>query len=348
MEPLEIDGSYGEGGGQILRTAIAFSIIQRRPVRVSRIRAGRENPGLRRQHTSALRILQEVSGGRLEGAKLGSSSITFSPGVLESSSIKIDMETAASITLVLQAVVPAVSLSGSSLELQLIGGTDVPWSPTWDYFEGLLVPALGAIGVKCRVEAPKRGYYPKGGGLVRASIEPCRSLDGLDLIRREANPGALIRSRCGRLPSHVAERQCSSSRAYLESHRISLQGASVSQELSDSPGSSILVSSLQPNLFLGSDSIGAIGKSAESVGREAAATFVPAYRSGACIDAHLADTLAPLLSLASSQSRLLVPEITEHLKTSLYVAQLFTGCAYGFSTHENAWLVTIDPRKHNL
>src|SRR5712691_10723149 len=152
MEPLEIDGSYGEGGGQILRTAVAFSIILGMPIRVSRIREGRENPGLRQQHVSVLRILREVCDGRLEGADLGSSTITFSPGVVEAMSMKTDLRTAASITVVLQAVVPAASLSGSSLEIRLDGGTDVPWSPTLDYFAIVVVPALRLMGVGCRLE----------------------------------------------------------------------------------------------------------------------------------------------------------------------------------------------------
>src|SRR3989442_11958203 len=119
MELLEIDGSFGEGGGQILRTAVAFSIILGRPVRVTKVRAGRNNPGLRPQHASALKILREVCGGRLEGGEVGSTTVTFYPGVVEASSMKVDMGTAASITLVLQAVVPATSPSGTSLEADL-------------------------------------------------------------------------------------------------------------------------------------------------------------------------------------------------------------------------------------
>ena len=109
MELLEIDGSYGEGGGQILRTAVAFSVILGRPVRVTKVRAGRNNPGLRPQHTSALKILRDVCSGRLEGGEVGSTTITFYPGVVEALSMKVDLGTAASITLVLQAVVPAAS-----------------------------------------------------------------------------------------------------------------------------------------------------------------------------------------------------------------------------------------------
>lgn len=348
MEPLEIDGSYGEGGGQILRTAVAFSIILGRPVKVSKIRAGRGNPGLRQQHASALRILREVSGGRLEGGEVGSTSISFFPGVVEAAEMKVDLRTAASITLVLQAVVPAASLSRSSLDLQLVGGTDVPWSPTLDYFEFVVLPSLKLLGIDGHIQAGKRGYYPRGGGVVRARIEPCKQVIALDLSKRDANPTVSIISRCGRLPSHVAERQSKAALAYLANHRIAAEAVSTSQVTSDSPGSSILVSTTGRGLFLGSDSIGARGKSSEAVGREAAEAFVGVYASGACVDPHLSDTLAPILSLGSSESRLLVPQITEHLRTSLYVAKLFTACSYEFSPQERAWLVLIRPEKHNI
>ncbi len=348
MEPLEIDGSYGEGGGQILRTAVAFSIILGIPIRVSKIREGRENPGLRQQHVSVLRILREVCDGRLEGADLGSSTITFSPGVVEAMSMKTDLRTAASITLVLQAVVPAASLSGSSLEIRLEGGTDVPWSPTLDYFATVVVPALRLMGVGCRLEASRRGYYPKGGGRVDARVESCPKVKAVDLVEREANPAAKIVSRCGRLPVHVAERQAQAAKSYLEGHRIEVGGASVSQETSESPGSSILVSAVGGNCFLGSDSIGARGKAAETVGTEAAREFAAAYQTGASVDAHLSDTIAPFLCLSESDSRILLPHVSEHLKTSLYVAKLFTSCSYDFILRERAWLLSITPGKHKL
>ena len=348
MELLEIDGSYGEGGGQILRTAVAFSIILGRPVRVTKVRAGRNNPGLRPQHASALKILRDVCSGRLEGGEVGSTTVTFHPGVVEASSMKVDLGTAASITLVLQAVVPAASLSGSSLDLELVGGTDVPWSPTFDYFANVVVHALELIGIRCRSEASKRGYYPKGGGVVMAYVEPCRQVAPLELAERGSNPPGSVVSRCGRLPAHVAERQSQAAQSYLHGQGIEVESASASQVVSDSPGSSILISTTRADCLLGSDSIGARGKSAESVGRDAAKEFAAAHQSGACVDVHLSDTLAPFLSLAKTDSRILLPGVSEHLKTSLQIASLFTGCSYDFAPHGKAWIASIRPAKHKL
>ena len=131
----------------MLRTAVAYTAILRRPVRVVRIRAGRRVPGLKRQHLSALEVLGRVFGGEVEGASEGSSAVTFRPGDAGLSELSVDMGTAASVTLVLQAVVPAVALSGRKLRLELRGGTDVPWSPTFDYVDRVLRPALGAVGI---------------------------------------------------------------------------------------------------------------------------------------------------------------------------------------------------------
>ena len=147
MEFLEIDGSFGEGGGQTIRIATSFAVILNRPIRVNRVRAGRRIPGLRPQHAATLRILTEICGGTLEGGTVGSTEFTFIPGRVEKRSMTVDMGTAASVTLALQAIVPAISLSGSSLDLDLIGGTDVPWSPTCDYFSQVFSPCLRRLGI---------------------------------------------------------------------------------------------------------------------------------------------------------------------------------------------------------
>ncbi len=348
MDVLEIDGSFGEGGGQILRTAIAFSLILGRSVHVAKIRAGREVPGLRPQHVASLRILREISGGALDGGVIGSTEVRFYPRQVESNTMRVDLKTAASITLLLQAVVPAASLSGSRLELELIGGTDAPWSPTMDYFQSVTSPALKMLGIDSRSEVLKRGYYPRGGGHVRTTIEPCSEVSALNLTSPRRTPDPQIVSRCGGLPRHVAERQAQEARRILQARGMESASVSVFEERSDSPGSSILVSSIGEQCFLGSDSLGERGKSSELVGREAAQGFLREADASPCVDSHLADALAPLLALAKSESRLLVSFVTEHLKTSLYVAKLFTDCEFNIVRERSAWLLRIAPSKHKL
>ena len=344
MQPIEVDGSEGEGGGQILRTAVAFASIQRRPVRVVRIRAGRDVPGLRRQHVSALRVLAGVFGGRIEGDEEGSSEITFSPGEGHPGSLSVDMGTAASITLVLQAVVPAISLTRSSLRLDLVGGTDVPWSPTLDYFDRVVRPAYASVGISFDVKAERRGYYPRGGGRVSATIEPCASVLPLGLVEGKAND-VMIVSRCSSLPRQVAERQLSSAAAVLHDSGFKVVAEEATDSPSDSPGSSILIHHLGSDAFLGADGLGAKGKPSEVVGKEAAGRFAGEARTGAQLDSNLGDMLIPLLSMAHEPSVVSVPAVTSHLRSGLNLAETFTGCRWSVGQDGQRFIVRVDPKK---
>ena len=344
MEFVEVDGSQGEGGGQILRTAVAFASILRKPVRVSRVRAGRGVPGLKRQHISALTVLAKVFGGELGGAVEGSSTVTFVPGAPEAASLSVDMGTAASITLVLQAVVPAVALSGGRLRLDLTGGTDVPWSPTFDYFANVVRDAYGLMGIRFQTMAAQRGYYPRGGGRAVTTIEPCDHLAPLDLCEGGTPREAQVQSRCGGLPVHVAERQLSAASTLLDGAGIRVSAAESSAAPSSSPGSSILIYSRAPGAFLGSDGIGARGKPAEEVGREAAARFVAEAGSGACMDSNLSDMVLPLLSLAHAKSRVRVRAVSSHLKSGMEIAELFTHCSWSVGAGSGSCTVAVTPR----
>ena len=344
MDAVEVDGSQGEGGGQILRTAVTFSVIGRVPVRVVKIRAGRGVPGLKRQHVSALRILASVFGGSVEGATEGSTTVSFVPGTPSLESYSVDMGTAASITLVLQAVVPAVALSGSSLSLTLTGGTDVPWSPTFDYFQSVVLRGYRAIGIEADADSPRRGYYPRGGGQVTASIRPCSRLTPLDLTVRSDVKGAVVTSRCGMLPRSVAERQAQAASEWLRRAGIKVEREEVSEEKSLSPGSSILVSSTGPGLYIGADAVGARGKRAEEVGSGAAGSFASILASGACLDANLADMLIPLLSFAHGRSQVMIPAVTPHLESGLHLAEQFTSCSWSARREGRGVLVGISPR----
>jgi RNA 3'-phosphate cyclase len=342
MDLLEVDGSQGEGGGQILRSAVVFSSVQGRPIRVTRVRGGRRDPGLKRQHVRAVEVLARVFGGQVEGASEGSTEVTFVPGKPISGDLVVDTGTAASITLVLQAVVPAVALAHSRLSLELRGGTDVPWSPTFDYFATVARGAYEAIGIRFSASALRRGFYPKGGGVVKAAVEPSTGLKPLDLQSLNTVRSAGVLSRCSRLPRHVAERQLDAAKGVLQRGGVSVGEALAAAEDSDSPGSTILVSH-RNGAFLGSDGLGAPGIPAEEVGRRAAQAFLSAAGAGASLDSHVADMVLPLLSLAPGPSVVRVPAVTAHLETGLALARQFTGCSYAFAKAGRGHLVTVAP-----
>jgi len=346
---VEVDGSFGEGGGQILRTAVCFSMVLGVPIHVTKIRAGRRIPGLRPQHSATIKILGEICSAKVEGAAVGSTEVSFSPGEVGTARGSFDLGTAASIPLVLQAVVPAVSLMGSSYDLDLVGGTDVPWSPTSDYLDRVVAPAMSAAGIRFSFKVEKRGYYPNGGGRASVHIDACERVEPLQLASKrgegEGQGAAVVSlvSRCGKLPVSVAERQARAAVLALRPRGVEVLERRVSLDDSVSPGSSILVSMVGGGCYLGGDSIGARAKPAEKVGREAAESFLSAYATGARADVHLADMLAPVLCLSESPSALLIPYVTEHLRTSLHVARHFTSADYEFAERGEATLLSIAP-----
>lgn len=333
-----------------MRTAVCFSMVLGIPIHVTKIRAGRRIPGLRPQHSATVEILGAICSAEVEGARVGSTELTFSPGGVQTTRGSFDLGTAASIPLVLQAVIPAVSLMGTSYDLELVGGTDVPWSPTSDYLDRVVAPAMKAVGIGFSFSVEKRGYYPNGGGRARVHVEACERVEPLRLesSRNEGvgeGQAVSLVSRCGRLPVSVAERQARAAVSALRARGVEVVKKDVSLDESVSPGSSILVSLVGGGCYIGGDSIGARGKPAETVGREAAESFMAAFATGARADAHLADMLGPVLCLAESPSALLIPFVTEHLRTSLHVAKQFTSADVGFESRGDAALILISPAR---
>jgi RNA 3'-terminal phosphate cyclase (ATP) len=240
-------------------------------------------------------------------------------------------------------VIPAVALTHSALALELKGGTDVPWSPTLDYLSTVVAKAYGVLGISFGLRATRRGYYPNGGGTVHARVEPTVSVGSAVFGPPEGPVSVDLTSRCAGLPRHVAERQLDSMERVLASSGIHVDSRTISEEQADSPGSSVLAAVTSRGRILGADAIGARGKRAEEVGRDAAQRLVSTLRSRAPVDANLADMVAPLLSLLRGPSRLIVPEVSLHLITGLYVARLFTQCSYSWRKKGTAAVVEVRP-----
>jgi RNA 3'-terminal phosphate cyclase (ATP) len=318
---LSLDGSYGEGGGQILRTALSLAALTGTPVRIEGIRAGRPKPGLRPQHLTAVQALAQVAQAEVTGAHLGSQELTFRPGALQGGRYHFDVAaktgSAGAVTLIAQALLPPLLTAGAPATIILQGGTHVPWSPPAHYLSHVFLPALAAMGAEVQMTLERWGWYPKGGGEVRLDIRPARSLRGVEWRTPAAGFAFRALSASAKLPEHVARRQAARLEARL--------GAAVPVEIirvdGRDPGS--LVCLWGPRA--GFSALGARGKPAEQVADEAADAFLAFQESGAALDRHLADQILIYLALAGGPSTFTTEAVTSHLTTNVWVIEQFLG-----------------------
>jgi RNA 3'-phosphate cyclase len=323
-----IDGSFGEGGGQIIRTAVAFSAIYQKPIRITNIRAKRDNPGLRPQHVEAIKAVKDLCDAEVSDVFPGSSELTFIPRKISGGVTSINIGTAGSITLILQTIALVAALGRVPIDLEITGGTDVKWSPTINYYAKLVLAAYRSLGISASITVKRRGYYPVGGGNVRFKLEPPQKINPIDIQDSSGTRPSVI-SLCSQLPKSVADRQLSSATNFLFQRGIRVDSISSTQEPANSPGSSILIYSVdEGKYFVGADSIGERGKVAERVGRECAHSFLKEYSSGAPIDMHLGDMFVPFLATLQEKSTIRVSRLTEHLTTNLYVTNLFVSFSH--------------------
>ncbi|MEM7585003.1 MAG: RNA 3'-terminal phosphate cyclase [Acidobacteriota bacterium] len=204
---IEIDGSLGEGGGQVLRSAVALSMVTGTPIRVIRIRAGRSKPGLMRQHLTAVKAAATICGARVQGGRIGSTRLRFEPGAIQGGDYRFAIGTAGSTTLVLQTVLPALITAPSPSTLTLQGGTHNPMAPPFPFLADTFLPLINRMGPTVTATLDHYGFFPAGGGSLRVEVQPCERLEGFELFERgevrERRATAIV----ARLPSHIAERE---------------------------------------------------------------------------------------------------------------------------------------------
>src|SRR6267143_1943877 len=217
---IEVDGSFGEGGGQVLRTAVALAAVLSKEIRVFNIRAGRSEPGIRPQHMAGVKAAAELCSGNLPGLEIGATEFVFKPGKLRAGTFRFDVGTAGSVTLVLQTLMPILAFAPGPVKLEIMGGTDVKWSPPIDYVRLVTLPILRKIGYQGDLELVRRGHYPKGGGLVKFSTGGPSKLQ--PLIREKSGSVSKIYgiSHAVALPRHVADRQAAAARKNLEEAKL--------------------------------------------------------------------------------------------------------------------------------
>ena len=317
---IVIDGSYGEGGGQILRTAVSLSAIIGEEVTVTNIRKARPQPGLKMQHLTSIKAAALLCDAKVEGLFPGSTEIRFFPLEIKGLSAEIDIGTAGSIPLLIQSIMPAAAYASGEVRLMLKGGTDVTWSPTIDYLENVTFKALARMGYSSHLKTISRGYYPRGGGLIGFEIKPSK-LQGYDFLKEDGDVSGISHS--SGLPEHVAQRQAASTKAILDEkgHECDIL-TEVSQYASTGSGINLWSG------FKGAVSIGKKGLPAEKVGAKAAEEMIAYLESEAAVDQHLADQLIPYMGLAGSGSFTTVA-LSDHTTTNIWVTEQFLDVRFG-------------------
>jgi RNA 3'-terminal phosphate cyclase (ATP) len=323
-ELLTIDGSIGEGGGQVLRTSLALSCILGRPVDMKNIRAGRRKPGLMAQHVTGVRAAAKISRARVTGDEFGSRTLRFEPREIKAGEYEFDVKdvraSAGSVGLVFQTVFVPLAHAGRESRLTLRGGTHVAWAPPANFIANVFLPAAFLFGYRASYHVRAAGFYPKGGGEVECRImrrkEPAAAVN---LEERPETAQVTVQSILSNLPRHIGERETKTARDELRKMGIDPKEQIIEHP---SPGEgnafSILVEFGTHNA--GFTVFGERGKRAEQVAREAAEDFRMFWDSGAALDKHLADQLILLMNPGSSFTTC---EVTQHLATNIAIVETF-------------------------
>jgi RNA 3'-terminal phosphate cyclase (ATP) len=330
-EPLIIDGAHGEGGGQILRTALALSAVSGRPIRIQRVRAGRPTPGLAAQHLAGLRAVAAICGAAVDGDRLGAEEVGFAPAhAPRAGAYLFDVAaarqggSAGAATLVLQAVLLPLALARGDSTVAVRGGTHVPWSPSFDYAREVWLPMVGRMGVAAELELVDWGFYPVGQGEIRARVRGrgARALAPLEARRKGALEGVRGRAVAANLPAHIAQRMADRARALLAAAGIAAEIEALRVRAA-SAGAALFLGADYDGLKAGFDAHGRRGKPAEQVAEEAAEALLAHHRSGAAVDLHLADQLVLPAALAAGESAFTVEGASRHLRTCAWLVERF-------------------------
>jgi RNA 3'-terminal phosphate cyclase (ATP) len=316
---LEIDGSFGEGGGQILRTSLALSVITGEPFRIYHLRAGRDRPGLQRQHLTAVKAAAAISGASLRGAEVGSRELTFTPRAVAAGEYTFDIGSAGSSTLVLQTVLPPLMMAGGTSRVVLQGGTHNPNAPPFDFFSRSFLPLVGQIGPRISAHLDRPGFYPVGGGQVSVSIEPAQEFHRLELLQRGPVVHKRVRAVVARLPRHIAEREAATLGRLLDWDEKFLE---IEVWTSRGPGNVVLVEISTASVTEVFTGFGERGVRAEVVAEGVAAEAADYLAADVPVGPHLADQLILPLALGAGGAYI-TSKPTLHTTTNIEVVRRF-------------------------
>ena len=338
---LRIDGSQGEGGGQILRTSLALAIIAQQPVFIENIRAKRDKPGLRRQHLMAVQAAAQISGAKVSGDMLGSRELRFEPAAAQAGDYKFDIGSAGSTTLVLQTILPPLLLADSSSTVELIGGTHNPFAPPVEFLERAFLPLVDNMGSHVVLTLERPGFYPAGGGRLLATIEPTDYLTPIEIAERGHIRSRLCRATVSNLPDHIAERELATVAAALDWPEECLELRRY-RERNFGPGNVVTIEVEGQHVTEVFTGFGRRGVPAETVAGEVAAEARRYLEAGVPIGEHLADQLLLPLALAGGGSYVTMA-LTPHTMTNIDIIQKLLAVRFVIEQQaDSSWRVGIE------
>lgn len=340
---IEIDGSAGEGGGQILRTSLALSMCTGQPFSLTRIRAGRAKPGLMRQHLTCVTAAAEVCGARVSGAEMNSQSLTFEPGPVRAGDYRFNVGTAGSCTLVLQTVWPALLLAGAPSRLTLSGGTHNPMAPPFHFLARCVAPLMRKLGANADLTLRRLGFYPAGGGEIDVTVWPAaHTLAPFDVLERGAKVDAHAECLAPALPRSVAQRELQHLGAAMGWPPAQLREMPVRQN--EGPGNALMATLVHEHVTEVFTQFGEKGVSAEQVAKHLVREVREYQASDAALGPHLADQWALPLALAVWQrggsAAYTCTELTPHATTNFDVIARFLPVRFTTAPRGAGWLVT--------
>lgn len=342
-----VDGSMGEGGGQVLRASLALSAALGKPFRMSGIRAGRPKPGLKRQHLTCVRAVRDICGAMVTGDEIGSMELSFAPGPVQPGEYRFDIGSGGSCTLVLQALLPALLTAKGKSRITVTGGTHVPFAPPFEFMKLSLFPLLEKMGPRLSASIQKAGYMQVGGGSVQVEIEPVFALSPLHICAEEAVKEIYADIYLHNIDKSVAERETEtllSPRSFqlgLEPGQVYLNRLCREQEEPEGSGNAVLVTLRHKDHATVCSEIGQRGRAAEVVARKAATRALRFRQSGAPVEEHLADQLIVPLALAGGGS-FLTEKPTLHTTTCMELLPLFLPVTTGVEQkNDRQYLVSV-------
>ncbi|BAY47963.1 RNA 3'-terminal phosphate cyclase [Scytonema sp. HK-05] len=325
---IHIDGSYGEGGGQILRTSLSLAAITGHPIRIGNIRAGRPKPGLAAQHLTAVRAAAAICNAKVQGDALGSTALEFIPGsAVQAGNYTFDVSeareggSAGAVGLVLQTVLLPLVLATGDSQVTLKGGTHVTHSPSITYIQQVYLPTVQRMGVQVEVELKAWGWYPQGGGEVQLLISG-GSIGGINLVERGDLQQVRGLAVVTELPSHIPQRMASRAENVLREAQLK-PSVQPLRAKGVAPGAGLFLTAEYENSLAGFGALGRIGLPADKVADMACEELLKFHETGAPVDEHLADQLLLPAALASTRSEYRVPEVSTHLTTNAWVIEQF-------------------------